>query len=134
LSLSSETPKASEKTGTKASELTLIGIPDPKEQDGPKKLTEIKARLADGSAIELRQPVPMAGFSGAAALDAQGRFVGMMQMRAFVLASTEAAAPPVRLISATAIRDFLTTQHVATAETPADDVKASLVRIICVRK
>jgi hypothetical protein len=134
LSLSSETPKAGEKTGTKASELTLIGIPDPKEQDGPKKLTEIKARLADGSAIELRQPAPMAGFSGAAALDAQGRFVGMMQMRAFVLASTEAAAPPVRLISATTIRDFLTTQHVATAETPAANVKASLVRIICVRK
>ena len=37
----------------------------------PQGLTEIKARLTDGAAIELRQPVPMAGFSGAAALDAQ---------------------------------------------------------------
>ena len=134
LSLSSEAPKAGEKTSTKASELTLIGIPDPKEQDGPKKLTEIKARLADGSAIELRQPVPMAGFSGAAALDAQGRFIGMMQMRDFVLASTEAAAPPVRLVSAATIHDFLAAQHVAAAETPAIDAEASLVRIICVRK
>ena len=46
----------------KSGELTLVGIPDPKEQNGSRKLTEIKARLADGSAIELRQPVPMAGF------------------------------------------------------------------------
>ena len=33
----------------KAGDLTLVGIPDPKEQDGSRKLTEIKARLADGS-------------------------------------------------------------------------------------
>ena len=58
-------------------------------------------------AIELRQPVPMAGFSGAAALDGQGRFLGMMQMRNAVLASIEAAAPPVRLVSAETIRGFL---------------------------
>ena len=91
----------------KAGELTLVGIPDPKEQDGRRKLTEIKARLVDGSAIELRQPVPMAGFSGAAALDAQGRFLGMMEMRNAVLASVEAAAPPVRLVGADTIRGFL---------------------------
>jgi len=29
----------------KSGELTLVGIPDPKEQDGSRKLTEIKARL-----------------------------------------------------------------------------------------
>ena len=95
--------------------VTLVGIPDPKEQNGSKKLTEIKARLADGNAIELRQPVPMAGFSGAAALDGQGQFLGMMQMRDFVLASTEASAPPVRLITASAIRDFLAAHNVAPA-------------------
>ena len=86
--------------------MTLVGIPDPKEQDGSRKLTEIKARLAGGSAIELRQPVPMAGFSGAAALDAQGQFLGMMEMGKAVLASVEASAPPVRLISAETIRGF----------------------------
>jgi len=77
-------------------------------------LTEIKARLADGNAIELRQPVPMAGFSGAAALDAQGQFVGMMKMRNFVLARAEPAGPPVRLVTATALRDFLAAQNVGT--------------------
>ena len=96
----------------KTGELTLVGIPDPREQDGSRKLTEVKARLSDGSAIELRQPVPMAGFSGAAALDAQGRFLGMMEMRNAVLASIEAAVPPVRLVGAETIREFLEAHHV----------------------
>ena len=117
----------------KKGDVTLVGIPDPKEQNSAKALTEIKARLADGNAIELRQPAPMAGFSGAAALDAQGQFVGMMEMRNFVLASTEPAAPPVRLISATVIRDFLTAQNVGTGS-DAGDARDSVVRIICVRK
>jgi hypothetical protein len=118
----------------KSGELTLVGIPEPKEQDGSRKLTEIKARLAGGSAIELRQPVPMAGFSGAAALDAQGQFVGMMEMGHAVLASIEAAAPPVRLIAAETIRGFLTAHNVETAQTQTGDAKAAVVRIICVRK
>jgi len=114
--------------------LTLIGIPDPKEVNGSRKLTEIKARLLDGAAIELRQPVPMAGFSGAAALDGQGRFVGMMEMRNAVLASVEPSAPPVRLVSAATIRGFLSAHHVTAADTPNGDAKASVVRMICVRK
>ena len=118
----------------KSGELTLVGIPDPKEQDGSRKLTEIKARLSDGSAIELRQPVPMAGFSGAAALDAQGQVLGMMEMGQAVLASVEASAPPVRLISAGTIRTFLAAHHIGTPQTQTGDAKASVVRIICVRK
>jgi trypsin-like peptidase len=114
-------------------DVTLVGIPDPKEQNGSKKLTEIKARLADGNAIELRQPVPMAGFSGAAALDGQGQFLGMMQMRDFVLASTETSAPPVRLVTAPVIRDFLAAHNVMPAN-QGGDAKAAVVRIICVRK
>ncbi len=118
----------------KAGELKLVGIPDPKEQNGRRKLTEIKARLADGSAIEPRQPVPMAGFSGAAALDAKGQVLGMMEMGNAVLASVEATAPPVRLIDAETIADFLSRHHVQTAQAQTADVKASVVQIICVRK
>jgi Trypsin-like peptidase domain len=117
----------------KAGDITLIGIPDPKEQDGGKKLTEIKAKLTDGAAIALREPVPMAGFSGAAALDAKGQFVGVMETRNFVLASADPALPPVRLIPAAAIRDFLVKQHVAANGANAD-ARAAAVRIICVRK
>ena len=69
-------------TDAKRVDVTLVGIPI-QEQNGAKKLIEIKARLTEGNAIELRQPVPMAGFSGAAAIDPQGRFLGMMmEMRA----------------------------------------------------
>ena len=67
------TPLALAPDASKKGDITLVGIPDPKEQNGAKKLTEIKARLANGDAIELRQSVPMAGFSGAAALDPQGQ-------------------------------------------------------------
>lgn len=127
VSLARETPKKGE--------LTLVGIPDPQEQDGARKLAEIKARLADANAIELRQPVPVAGYSGAAALDTQGRVLGMMETRNAVIASAEPSVPPVRLIGAGAIRDFLASNNVPLA--PADsgaDAKASVVRIICVRK
>jgi hypothetical protein len=126
-------PLALPNDAPKSGELTLVGIPDPKEQDGSRKLIEIKARLTEGSAIELRQPVPMAGFSGAAALDAQGRVLGMMEMRNAVLASNEPAAPPVRLVSAQTIRGFLDANNVAAQGEPGD-AKAAVVRLICVRK
>lgn len=118
----------------KPGDMTLLGIPDPKEQVGTKGLTEVKARLAEGATIELRQPVPMAGFSGAAAIDAQGRFLGVTEMRNFVLASTEPAVPPVHLVSAETIRAFLNASNVDVASSAGSDAKASIVRIICVRK
>jgi hypothetical protein len=130
LALSRATPKP----GAKPGELTLVGIPDPKEQDRSRGLTEIKARLTDGTAIELRQTVPMAGFSGAAALDAQGKFLGMMEIGTAVLASIEPAAPPMRLVSAETIHAFLAAHHVTPASAPSSDARASVVRIICVRK
>jgi trypsin-like peptidase len=117
----------------KGGDVTLVGIADPKEQAG-RKLTEVKARLGNGSAIELRQPVPVASFSGAAALDAQGQFLGMMQTGGLMLASIESSAPPVRLISAATIRGFLAAHDVQPAATQGADAKASVVRVICVRK
>ena len=127
-------PLALAQDAPKAGELTLIGIPEPRGQETSRKLTEVKARLTDGTSIELHQPVPMAGFSGAAALDAQGHVVGMMEMRGAVLASVEAAAPPVRLVSAETIRAFLAAQNVPPAAAPVANAKAAVVRVICVRK
>ncbi|HEY0301050.1 MAG TPA: serine protease, partial [Rhizomicrobium sp.] len=75
----------------KASDVTLLGIPDPKEQNGGGRPVEIKARLIDGNSLEPRQSEPLAGFSGAAALDRQGRLVGMAEMRNAVLASIDPA-------------------------------------------
>jgi hypothetical protein len=75
--------------------------------------------------------MPLAGFSGAAALDRQGRVLGIMEMRSIQLASVQPAAPPVRLVPADAIRNFLATHHIAPAQ--GGDGAASIVRIICVR-
>ncbi len=122
-------PQNTPKTG----DLSLVGVPDPKE-DASRKLAEIKARLVNETAIELRQPVPMAGFAGAAALDGQGRFLGMTEMRNAVLASIEPSAPPVRLIPAQTIRGFLAKQNVVANDVPGADAKAAVVRVICVRK
>jgi hypothetical protein len=58
----------------------------------------------------------------------------MMEMRNAVLASIEPSAPPVRLVTAETIRGFLAAHQVATNDTPSADAKASVVRMICVRK
>jgi len=118
----------------KAGDVSLVGMAAPKEQDGHQTLTQIKARLGGGGAIELRDPVPLAGFSGAAALDPSGTFLGMMEMGNAMLASIGSAAPPVRLVPAPTIRAFLEARDVAPAQAPGGDARASVVRVICVRK
>ncbi|MGN6571416.1 MAG: trypsin-like peptidase domain-containing protein [Pseudolabrys sp.] len=115
----------------KPGEAKLIGIPDPRAQNGHTALTEVKARLTTGG-IELRQPAPMAGLAGAAAIDAQGHFAGIAEMRNIVVASNEPAIAPVRLVGASAIRDFLAANGVTPAAA-SGDARDAVVRIICVR-
>lgn len=114
-------------------DVTLIGFPDPKDQNGARKPIEIGAQLS-GRALDLRRPVPVAGLSGAVALDQDGRVVGMMEMRTAVLASNGPATAPVRLIPTATIRTFLTMHDVPMAA--ASDAKArdAVVQVICVRK
>ena len=125
LALPRETPKSGA--------ITLTGFPDPKEEDGHKELIDFKARLMNGHAIVPLQPVPLAGFAGAAALDGKGEVVGIMETRNYELASMQPSVPPLRLIGAAAIRDFLERHHVTAADGKTDARKAA-VRIICVRK
>jgi hypothetical protein len=115
-----------------AKAVTLIGIPDPKEQHGAHHPKEIKARLAGGDAIRLSQPVPMAGFSGAAVLDETGRVLGMMETRNAVLASNGPPIAPVHLVTATTIRSFLKAHDVAPAT--GGNARDAVVRMICIRK
>lgn len=111
----------------KGAELTLVGIADPQMQNGDSAVTTSAGRIAGvtGSLVAF-EPVPAAGFSGAAALDAQGQFVGMIEIRQ----GTSALVP-----SAT-IRAFLERSNVtpATGRMTLDDAKAAVARVICVRK
>ncbi|MBS0536194.1 MAG: trypsin-like peptidase domain-containing protein [Proteobacteria bacterium] len=130
LSLTAASAKATAKPG----DITLSGVPDPKDASGRDRIADIKARFTSSGSIDLRDPVPMAGFTGAAAIDGDGRFIGMMAMGPAVLASIQLAAPPVRLVRADAIRAFLDAHHVATPATAAGNPRDAVVRIICVRK
>jgi hypothetical protein len=110
-------------------ELTLIGVADPQVQAGGRAVTRVSARLStDGVA-----PVPQLGFSGAAAVDAQNRLIGMIELRTPTAAGT--ANPQAVLVPADAIGAFLAARNiVAAAQTGAEAAAASVVRIICVRK
>jgi S1-C subfamily serine protease len=118
----------------KGPDLTLIGIVDPQGQGGGSAISTVAVKLK-GEAVE---PSPQPGFSGGAALDGQGRVVGMVELKTAVVASVGATGTPPQaaVVPAPAIRAFLEEQKLAPAAGRAglDAAKASVVRVICVRK
>jgi hypothetical protein len=112
--------------GEGGSDVTLMGVADPQTQDGGGAVSSLKARVlaASGTAQPI-EPAPVLGFAGAAALDGDAKLVGMVNVR-------DKAA----MVPADAIRTFLSAQSIVPAAGPAslDDAKASVVRVICVRK
>jgi peptidoglycan hydrolase-like protein with peptidoglycan-binding domain len=130
------TPAALVHEGANGPELTLVGIADPQRQDGAMSVSAVKARLK-GDAVD---PPPQPGFAGAAVLDSQGRFLGMVDVKMpddeFEIPDAKAAALPAAIVDVGTIRKFLEAGYVvpATGPTGVDHAKASLVRVICVRK
>jgi S1-C subfamily serine protease len=119
----------------KGPDLTLVGIADPQAQGGGGTISTRSAKLR-GDTLE---PAPQPGFSGAAALDPQGRVVGMVGLKTAVTADAGATGgpPQAALVPAPIIRAFLQAQKlapVAAGRGGVDAAKASLVRVICVRK
>jgi peptidoglycan hydrolase-like protein with peptidoglycan-binding domain len=115
-------------------DLTLVGIADPQGQGGGSAVSTVAVTLK-GDAVE---PAPQLGFSGGAVLDGQGRVVGMLELKTAVVASvgTTAAQPQAAVVPAPVLRAFLEVQKLAPAAGRAglDAAKASMVRVICVRK
>jgi hypothetical protein len=115
-------------------DLTLLGIADPQVQEGGIAVSSIAAKLKG----EVIDPVPQLGFSGAAALDAQNRIAGMVELKAPLIATIGAsnAQPQATIVPPAAIRAFLDAQKVplATGRWSLDRTKSSIVRVICVRK
>ncbi len=113
-------------------ELTLVGVADPLAQAGGGAVTRAAASLtAQGLA-----PAPKPGFSGAAALDARGRFAGVVNLNPSVVAGSGGAVPAAALVPAETVRAFLHEHHIspATGATGASAVEQSVLRVICVRK
>jgi hypothetical protein len=117
--------------GSPTGELTLIGVADPLAGEGG--VTSVPARLT----AQGLDPAPKPGFSGAAAVDAQGRFAGMVDLKPAVVAGSGAAGQGATVLLADAIRGFLQAHGVAAsaanAGQPAPMVQ-SVLRVICVRK
>ncbi len=112
-----------------ADQLTLFGIADPVAQPGDSKVTSAPAHL---TAQDI-DPAPKPGFAGAAAMDAQGRFAGMVELKATVIAGNNPVAPQAIVVPAETIRAFLQAQGVVPGTIHAA-TDQSVVRVICVRK
>jgi hypothetical protein len=109
--------------------LTLIGIAAPPAQHDGNAVTHAAAHR-DGQAVE---PTPAPGFSGAAAIDTQGRFVGVIELKSQVVAGAAASGRQAVLIPAATVRAFLTALGLVPAAAPGA-MDQSVVRVICVRK
>ena len=109
-------------------DLTLVGVADPLAQAGGGAVTRAPAhRNAQGL-----DPAPKLGFSGAAAVDAQGRFAGMVDLQSTAVAGAGAVSQAT-LIPAETLRAFLQAQNIAPAS-GRSAIDQSVVRVICVRK
>jgi hypothetical protein len=123
--------------GAAKSAVELTGIADPQSQGGGSAVSRVKSLITPvGSGNDLAlTPAPALGFSGAAALDGDGKFAGMALLKPVLVAGSPNGAPPTQatLVHADIVREFLKANGVAAAGSPAD-AKTSVVRVICVRK
>ena len=117
--------------------LTLTGIADPQNQGGGAQVTSVNATAANGGANgeTVLTPAPALGFSGAPATDGDGRLAGLTLLRASVIAGADASvSPQALLVGADQIRGFISANKVTPSSGAASDPKASVLRVICVRK
>ena len=123
--------------GAAKTALDLTGIADPQSQAGGAAASSVKASVAQiggGDDVALSPP-PALGFSGAAALDADGKFAGIALLKPVIVAGLANAAPAAQaaLVQPDAVRAFLKANGV-NASGGSSDAKAAVVRVICVRK
>lgn len=124
-------------TGSAKPALDLIGIADPQNQGGAAAVSSVKASAAavGNSGDMALSPAPGLGFSGAAAIDGDGVFAGLVQLKPVVVAGAAAGAGTTQavLVPADAVRAFVKSNGVA-VNGGAGDARAAMVRVICVRK
>ena len=73
-------------TGPSAPNVTLVGVADPQAQSGGAAVSAVSAKLGPEASTRPLETVPALGFAGSAALDAQGRFAGLVVLKAPVVA------------------------------------------------
>jgi len=128
-------PLAISGNGAAKSNLNLVGIADPQNQGGRNAVTVVAAIAAPAGTDVTLSPEPALGFSGAAALDGDGKFAGLARLKPAVVAGPAGAPLPSQalLVSADSVREFLKAKGV-TSTSGTSDAKASVLRLVCVRK
>ena len=130
-------PLAIDNAGAAKQSVAIYGIADPQSQGGGSAVTNIASSVSASGGDVTLSPPPAAGFSGAATLDSDGKFVGMAQLKPAVIAAAGTTpttpAPTAVVVLANIVRDFLGKNSV-TATAGNTDAKSSVVRVICVRK
>jgi hypothetical protein len=123
--------------GAAKSGVDITGIADPQNQGGGVAASSVKASITQvGSGNDLAlSPAPAIGFSGAAALDSEGKFAGIALLKPVVVAGPPNSTPAAQatLVPADIVREFLKANGVNAAG-GSSDAKAAVVRVICVRK
>jgi peptidoglycan hydrolase-like protein with peptidoglycan-binding domain len=123
--------------GAAKSAVELTGIADPQSQGGAAAVSSVKANAAQigGGGDVALSPPPALGFSGAAALDGDGKFAGIALLKPVVVAGPANTTPPAQavLVPADTVAEFLKANGVNVAG-GSPDAKAAVVRVICVRK
>ncbi|MBW7964731.1 serine protease [Bradyrhizobium sp. BR 10261] len=114
----------------------VVGIADPQSQGGAAGVSSVKGTLTPvTSSDSALSPPPAVGFSGGAAIDGEGKFVGVALSKPAMVAGPATSMPTSQavMVSAETVRDFLKANAV-TANGTSTDAKAAVVRVICVRK
>ncbi|MGJ4941133.1 serine protease [Bradyrhizobium sp. HKCCYLS1011] len=121
--------------GSAKSSLDIIGIVDPQSQGGGAAVSSIKAQVASaGDGEAPLAPALGLGFSGAAALDANGKFAGLaLTKQTTVAGATTVPNPQAVLVPGEIVRAFLTGNGVS-IDGKSSDARAATLRVICVRK
>jgi hypothetical protein len=123
--------------GAAKSAVELTGIADPQNQGGGAAVSRVKAQAAEtgGGGDVALSPPPALGFSGAAALDGDGKFAGIALLKPVVVAGPANATPPAQavLVPADTVAEFLKANGVNAAG-GSPEAKPAVVRVICVRK
>jgi peptidoglycan hydrolase-like protein with peptidoglycan-binding domain len=118
--------------GAAKSSVVLTGIADPHSQGGGAAASSTNATLTATSL----SPAPGIGFTGAAAVDADGVFAGMTLLKPVVVAGTQPpqTANEAAIVPADQVLGFLKAHDVTPATGQKADAKAAVLRVVCVRK
>jgi hypothetical protein len=122
--------------GAPGGDVTLVGIADPRLQNGGHAVSTARGRIVIANGTAAVEPAPPAGFAGSPALDRDGNLTGVVDFRPSGPAASGAAVSQAGLVAARTITTFLEAQKVtpATGHAGLDNAKAAVVRVICVRK